>query len=263
MQEIGVFLKKCLACRKDIPCTITECPYCHADDQGRPSAVDQAAAASLEAQVQSELTQMESDDPFIRQGALDRLSQKGSAVVPILINYLNDHSRKEVSEVAKLLGRLKDRRAVGVLVQSLQIGDEALRASAVWALSQLNDPHVLEVLIRESDRPNPTVQGYLAYVLGGYQDPRVTPALIKLSLHKSREVSFQAIWALGEAGDGAAITPLRRILGRKDALIKAAAALALKRLGGPVRRAYPVIGYAAGVAVAVSTVLALLWRTYR
>ena len=258
-----MLLKKCAHCRKDIPPTMTECPYCHRDQTGQDAAAELTVDTSFDAQVQRDLDLLGSDDPFTRQTAADRIGQRGISVIPHLINLLQDHTHRGIYEAARLLGRLRDRRAVGALVEALNIGDEDLRTSAVWALSQLNDPRVLEELLREAGRNNPMVQGYLAHVLAGYQDPRVVPALIKLAQNKNREVSFHAIWTLGEAGDAAAIAPLRRLLGRRDALIRSAAEAALRRLGGPVRRTVPVWGVTARWVAGLSAAAVLIWHFYK
>jgi HEAT repeat protein len=256
-------LKPCSQCHKEIPAGITECPYCHRREQGlEGNTTEQATLNSLEAQLQGELAQLEHDDPFVRQSAADRILQRGAAGVPLLNKVLNEHTRKGLPEVARLLGRLRDRRAIGALTQALKIGDEDLRIAAVWALTQFNEAQVLDELLNEIDRPNPMIQSYLAHTLVNYQDPRIVPSLIKLTDHKSPDVAFQAVWALGEAGDKTAIVALRKVLGRRDALLRAAAAFSLRRLGGPVRRAYSWQVYAAVIG-GLSVVSAILWHFYR
>ncbi len=257
-----MLLKKCTQCRKDIPSTITVCPYCQWDEVAKSPAAFDKTPTALDTQTRTDLNMLGSDDPLVRKSAADRLSQKGADIVPALINIVNEHSQKGMAEAAKLLGRLRDQRAVTALVQALKIGDEDLHAAAVWALSQMNDAQALEELVRESTRNNPTVQGYLAHVMGGYRDSRVIHALIKLLYHPNHEVSFQAAWALGEAGDKSAIRPLRQILGRKDRLLRSGAEAALRRLGGPVRRLYPIWGWVLG-GVGVCGVSGLLWYFYK
>ncbi|OGR89562.1 MAG: hypothetical protein A2992_03950 [Elusimicrobia bacterium RIFCSPLOWO2_01_FULL_59_12] len=258
-----MFRKKCPSCGKDIPTSIDVCPYCRRDEAGQAAAAELPADSGMEGSLPEDLVQLGNNDPFVRKSAADRIAQKGSAAVPTLINLLSEQSHKGAAEVARLLGRLRDRRAVSALVQAIKTGDEELRSTAVWALAQINDPLALEELLHEADRNNPTVQAYLAHIIAGVQDPRVVPALIKLARHTSREVSFQAIWALGEAGDRAAVLPLRRLLGRKDALIRAGAEASLRRLGGPVRRAIPIFGVAAGFAACLSAGAALFWHFYK
>jgi HEAT repeat protein len=264
MSKMSMLLKPCPYCHKNVPAGMTECPYCHRDEKGQEARfADAPSSASLDAALQHDLNQLTSDDPYARQEAAERINQRGSGVAPHLITVLNEQSRKGLPEIAKLLGRLRDRRAIGVLTQAMKIGDEDLRTAAVWALCQMHDPQVLPDLLQEAERPNPTVQGYLAHALAGYQDPRVVPALLKLSAQRPQEVVFQALWSLGEAGDAAAIPHLRRKLSRKDPLLFAAAAASLKQLGGPVRRRLPIVGYTIGVIAALLLVTMWAWHIYR
>jgi HEAT repeat protein len=254
-----MILKKCPFCQKDIPAAISECPYCHRDESGRDVTLTEKA---LDSQSVRDVERLGSDDPVVRQQASDRLMDKGADVVPALIRLLNEHTSKGMTEAARILGRLRDRRAVPALLQALKIGDEDLRAAAAWSLHQLHDPGALNELLHELERKDNSIQPYLAFSLGGYQDSRVVPTLIKLAAHNSPEVAFQAVWALGEAGDKTAILPLRRLYSKKDLLLKAAAETALRRIGGPVRKMTSVWSWL-GWTTGVGAVASLLWYAYR
>jgi HEAT repeat protein len=241
--------KQCNHCHKEIPSTITVCPYCRRDEKGQELAADAAAPEAADSKLKDDLNQLGNEDPYVRRSAGDRIVQRGASAVPALSAMVSEHTHRGVPEAARLLGRLKDRRAIGCLAQALKIGNEDLRTTAVWALAQMNDPQALNELLQESERNNPAVQAYLAHIIGSVQDSRVVPALIKLAQHSSREVSFQAIWALGEAGNPAAIMPLRKLLGGKDDLLQSAAEASLRRLGGSVRRAFPLWAIITGLSV--------------
>jgi len=255
MPNTTMRLKKCSYCSKDIPLTIAVCPYCRRNEKGEEIDLQTGVVDPGQSVSESELHDLRSEDPVLRINVSERLAQKGPAVVPFLIEFVNDHSHKGIPDAVRILGKIRDRRAVSALTQAVHVGDEDTRIAAVWALSQINDPETLNELLRECDRNNPSVQAYLAHILSGYQDARILPMLIKLAGHSSREVAFQATWGLGETGNAGAIYPLRRQLGRKDTLIKAAAQMALRRLGGPVRRVIPlwgsILGGVVGVALAV------------
>src|SRR5258708_21908876 len=109
-------LKKCTHCRKDIPHSITVCPYCHRDETGNDAAASDKVAAPHDSQIQSDLKLLGNDDPVIRKSAVERLTQKGPDMVPLLINLLNDQSHQGTQETAMLLGRFRDRRAVPALL---------------------------------------------------------------------------------------------------------------------------------------------------
>jgi HEAT repeat protein len=248
-----VLLKKCPHCLKEIPARMTACPYCHRNDKGQDvTATGDESASPMDGPLQAEIHQLGNEDPFIRKSASDRISQRGPAVVPHLINLVNEHTHKGVGEAVRLLGRIRDRRALSALSQALKVGNEEVRAIAVWSLSQLRDPQALPDLLTETERNNPTVQAYLGHAFAEVQDVRVRPALLRLAKHSNHEVAFQALWTLGESGDPSLIPFLRRQLSRKDPVVKAAAETALRRLGGPTRRILPVrwiVGVVAGIII--------------
>src|SRR6476646_3124277 len=105
-------LKKCSHCAKDIPAQLSDCPYCHHSENGREitSTVENPSFAG-DNQVKADLAQLGSEDTFLKKEAADRLSQKGPAIVPLLVSRLNEHA-KGTSQTARLLGRFRDRRAV-------------------------------------------------------------------------------------------------------------------------------------------------------
>ena len=226
-------LKPCPFCRKEIPRAMTVCPYCHMDEKGKPVRIDSSAPSQEETDrfFENDLKDLSSEDPFVCEQAVIRIAQRGFGVVQALISILNDLGKPGLSGVAKALGRIGDRRAIAVLSQAARSGDEELRTAAIWALAQFREPEVLPVLLTEAERPHPTIQAYLAYVLGGYQDERVVPVLGALCRHHNREVAFQAAYALGETGSRNALPSLRRVLKRREPMIREAAIASLRRLG--------------------------------
>src|SRR4029077_9400706 len=166
MSEMTMLLKPCPHCRKSVPAGMTECPYCHRDDKGQePRSVEGSPASSMDTALQNDLNQLASEDPYARQEAAVRIQQRGSGIVPFLMNILSEQTRGGLPEIAKLLGRLRDRRAIGVLMQAMKIGHAEVRTAAVWALCQMNDAQILPELLQEAERPDPTVQGYIAHAL--------------------------------------------------------------------------------------------------
>lgn len=228
-----MILKPCPFCHKDIPRSITACPYCHRDEQGKPVVMDSAAVEiNVSDRVfQADLKDLASDDPYTRDNAVARVSKHGAGVVQALMTVLGDFAKPNLSGVARVLGKIGDRRAIGILAQAAKLGDDDLRLSAVWALAQFNDPEALPYLLAEAERPHPIAQSYLASVLGSFQDARVVPVLSRLALHANREVAFQAAYALGESGGGPSIAALKAAWRKGDRLVRAACGAALRRLG--------------------------------
>jgi HEAT repeat protein len=233
---ITMILKPCPFCHKDIPRSITVCPYCHRDEQGKTILMD-SEVASVEGGKFSDtdLKDLTNPDPFIRDQAVVRLAQKGAGVIPTLIGILQDFSKPGLAGVAKVLGSIRDRRAIPALTMVAKMGDEDLRMAAVWALTQFHEAEVVPALLSEAERPHPTIQSFLAHTLSTLQDPRVISVLGRLLRHPNREVAFHAAYALGETGSREAIRPLRRGLRRRDPLVRIATAASLRRLGASDR----------------------------
>jgi len=230
----AMILKPCPYCHKDIPRGMTVCPYCHRNEAGQPVQMDTAAPSPEPTNgkfFDQDLAELASEDPFVKEQATIRMAQKGFGVVQALISILGDQAKPGLAGVAKVLGRIGDRRAIGVLTQAAKLGDEELRTAAVWALAQFHEPEILPALLSESERPHPVIQGFIAHVLGTYQDARIIPALDKLAHHPNREVAFHAAYAMGEMGDPRAISALCRAYRRRDPMVRAAASASLRRLG--------------------------------
>jgi len=259
-----VIRKPCPYCHKDIPRSITVCPYCHRDESGQPVVMDSAApqASGTETFFENDLKELASDDPFVRDQAVVRVAQRGFGVAQALISILSDFAKPGLAGVASVLGKIGDRRAIPVLAQAAKMGDEELRMAAVWSLAQFREPEVLPILLAESERPHPVIQSYLASVLGTFQDSRVAPALSKLAGHPNREVAFQAAYALGETGDRAAIPALRSAWRRRDALVRAASAASLRRLGSKPSWISSAVWKLGGAAIILSG-LGLGWLFYK
>ncbi len=256
-------LKPCFFCKKEIPMRIEVCPYCHRNDKGEDTREQEARAqAPSPKHYEQDLQELGSADAFVRDQAVERLAQKDPQIADALISALSDHNKPGLASIAKVLGRLRNPKAMKVLKEAMKTGDEDLRINATWALSQYHSPDTLPDLLAEIHRPNPLVQGYIAYTLGSFQDPQIVPVLSKLVSHQSPEVAFHAIDALGGMGDKHAIPTLRRALRRPEPVLRMAASSALRRLGGPVRPIF-VSGWVMGVGLGLAVMVGLGWWFYR
>lgn len=236
---MSLFVKTCPSCHKGIPSRIEVCPYCRNDVNGQPvpsGTQGPREHLSMNPSIEKDLECLNSDDPFVRDQAVHRLGQRGPSVVPFLVEILSDQRRRGLPDAAKLLGRLRDRRALPALAQAMKMGDQPLKAAAVWALSQFRDPELLPELIAEAELQNPEIQSFLAHTLGTFQTAQVVPTLAKLARSDNVEVAFQAVYALGESGMDSAVEPLQHALRRKNPSVRTAAAAALRRLGVAARR---------------------------
>ena len=249
-----MILKPCPFCQKDIPRSITVCPYCHRDEAGKPVAMDTAAVenAVSEKYFQDDLKDLASDDPFKRVQAVVRVAHHGAGVVQALISILSDFAKPGLAGIALALGKIGDRRAITVLAQAAKMGDEELRMAAVWALAQFHEPEVLPILLTEAERPHPIIQSFLANTLGTFQDSRVVPALSKLAAHSNREVAFQAVCALGELRSRDGVPSLKKSWREGGPLVRAASAASLRHLGSrPSRFSFGSLAWGFGALAAL------------
>jgi HEAT repeat protein len=248
-----MILKPCPFCQKDIPRSITVCPYCHRDEAGQPVTMDTAAVESTVSDkfFQDDLKELASDDPFTRDQAVVRVARHGAGVVPALMSILNDFAKSGLSGIALALGKIGDRRSIPVLAQAAKMGDEDLRIAAIWALAQFHELEVLPILLSEAERTHPIIQCFLANALGTFQDASVLPVLSKLAVHPNREVAFQAVCALGEIGSRDGIPVLKKSWRAGGDLVRAASAASLKRLGSKPSR-FSSLAMGLGIALLVA-----------
>jgi HEAT repeat protein len=249
-----MILKPCPFCQKDIPRSITVCPYCHRDEAGKPIAMDSAAVENAVSDkfFQDDLKDLASDDPFTRDQAVVRVASHGAAVVQALVGILNDFAKPGLAGVALALGKIGDRRAISELAQAAKMGDEDLRMAAVWALAQFHEPEVLPILLSEVECPHPIIQSFLANTLGTFQDSQVVPALCKLAGHPNREVAFQAVCALGETGSRDGVPSLKKSWREGGPMVRAASAASLRRLGSrPSRFSFALLVWGMGALAAL------------
>ena len=261
-------LVPCPFCGKPIPARMNACPYCRRDEKGEAVVMDSRPAVDTETpellkQREQLLKELANSDPYVQEQAILRLSQQGPAVAPALMKLLSSHAGPALPAVARTLGMIADKRAIGALSQAVKQGDDVLRTAALWALAQFRDAEALPVLLVEAERVHPVTQSYLAHVLGGFQDPRVVPVLSQLALHGSKETRYQAAFALGEWHEPVAVKALKRTARSRDPLIRAAAAASLRRLGVStvaIKTGVPIWAWIVGILAAIGGGAAWFYR---
>ena len=167
-------------------------------------------------------------------------------VVPLLMEESGSGYIRVRFEVANLLGRFKDARAVPALVMMLQDKSPRVAAMAAWALGQIRSPDALTFLMEYTRDPTLEVRQYVLGALGPCHSYEVDPALsdsafavviralkatqpkwrisalqslreygyrdaaehvIRLSRDPSPEVRHVAVQALGQIGSGQHVPP--------------------------------------------------------
>ena len=167
-------------------------------------------------------------------------------VVPLLMEESGSGYIRVRFEVANLLGRFKDARAVPALVMMLQDKSPRVAAMAAWALGQIRSPDALTFLMEYTRDPTLEVRQYVLGALGPCHSYEVDPGLsdsafavviralkatkpkwrisalqslreygyrdaaehvIRLSRDPSPEVRHVAVQALGQIGSGQHVPP--------------------------------------------------------
>ncbi len=165
------------------------------------------AAESLgkigDAKVVEPLTKAMEDRSFVvRDTATQALGKIGKPAVEALIEGLKSSDENVRMYAAKVLGEIRDIRAVGPLIEALRIKTRLRGAegSAAQALTDIGEPAVepLIAVLKDSDE----------------------------------NVRIMAIVSLGDIGDARAVEPLIHALKDSNKKVRSFAAKALKKIGG-------------------------------
>jgi HEAT repeat protein len=207
-------------------------------------------------------------DGNVQEYAVGRLRElKSPDVLDDLIESLKGSQYYRVrAEVARVLGELKDRRAVEPLIGALTDPVAMTRASAAAALGHIGDPRAIEQLLAllEDDQWDPRANA--ARALSRMDDPTVVPALLERLAHSEKatvrssiamalayrpapgvveallqaleedddpDVRKQAAIALGKQNDPRAILPLLKSLDDPSEEARDGASSALDAMGIP------------------------------
>jgi HEAT repeat protein len=162
--------------------------------------------------------------------AQQALTKLDAAVLPQLEERLKGPDPKIREGVARVMGEVRDRRAVGPLLEAIQTAGDTGRSSAT-ALIQIADPASVDPLIELLTNQGEQVRLYAAYALGGLKDRRAVPALSRSLSDTSSSVRGIAAHALGQIGARDATAVLVSALDDTSAHVRATAAYALARIG--------------------------------
>lgn len=117
--------------------------------------------------------------------------------------------------LAIVLGRLGDRRATPVLLDTVARADVDTRVYAILALGELADPRAASALTAELRSPERDVRKSAAWALGRIAAPATAPDLRPLLRDREADVRFNAALALAMLGDSSGIGVLRQMLDRE------------------------------------------------
>lgn len=136
----------------------------------------------------------------------------GSPVVEPLIEALADREGTVRKLAAKMLGNLRDVRAIEELGMTLYDLHHEVSQTAAQALAQFGAP-AIDVLAEALIHPEASVREHAILGLGQIHDERVIPYLIEMLHDPAREVKRQAIQSLAGIKDRRAIPALQELAG--------------------------------------------------
>lgn len=142
--------------------------------------------------------------------------------VGALLKAFKDQDTHLYWEAAKALGFVGSKRAVRPLAASLLESDSSYRrAAAAHALGLIGDKRSLEPLLQVLLNPHEDskTRGEAAEALANLNDPRAVDPLIKALQDESTEVRFWSAYALGEIGDERAVPELKRLAATDEAIV--------------------------------------------
>jgi len=172
------------------------------------------------------------DSPSIdvRRAATDALVKIGPESVPALTTALTHGNYVVRRWVAEALGRLKDKRAVLPLIESL--ADDNIRVSryAALALGEIGDARALDALKKLIKDEDPDVRYSITQAVAGIGGPAAVDALVSALGDDDWVVRVTAARGLGLVADPAVVPPLCEALRDPEWSVRLHAVEALGKL---------------------------------
>ena len=169
--------------------------------------------------VQDLLAHIHADDDKLRLSVIENVGKIGdlAATVPLLRQYERTEDRTEQWAILDALQKLRDPRAVPMLIDLLSAKNDYSRVGAARALGAIGSRAEVPALIDALDGEDVNVVLSCVEALGQIGDPRATDVLIVLLEHDNLRLATTATVALGAINDPKAVSPLVKALYRPDA----------------------------------------------
>ncbi len=169
----------------------------------------------------------------------------GATASPVLIEYLKDSRWFVVRNAIGILGEIRDQQTTPHLVQMLAHEDIRVRRETIRALTKIGGRSAEGTLLHILDGEDREMRRQTILSLGALKCTAALPALLKMATQRDGkgirlDEKKEAVNALGQIGSSDAIPQLKSILkrrrfwfGSRDDELRAAAALALGKIGSP------------------------------
>lgn len=143
-----------------------------------------ACASDEGPDVEQLIDRLKSIDERNRKPAVDQLAAMGRPIVPRLLTEMSSSYTQVRFEVAHLLGRSKDPRAVPVLIAALADKSANVAQTAAWSLGSIRSSQAVPALLAYTDDVSPGVRHQVVWALGACQSDSLAPALVD-SAHRA------------------------------------------------------------------------------
>jgi HEAT repeat protein len=165
---------------------------------------------------------------------------KDQRALPVLLDALNKRKDSyDRATVIKAIDELGDKEAVEPLLQILVDDKEysGIRIAAARALGKFGDARAVEPLLQilKDERENKEVRRDAAFALGTFRDKRAVEPLINILKSRDEDIWLRvaAASSLGNIGDKRAMEPLQDALKDPSDYIRNAAQTALQKIRSP------------------------------
>lgn len=168
----------------------------------------------------------------IQRNGYRELKKIGPTAAPYLAETLKDKTvnRESRALICDLLGELKAKEAVTVLIYTLKNESYTVRASASRALGRIADPAAIKPLLGMLDDEEYEVREAATYALMSFDDDRIPPRVERLLKDDEGPVRFAAISLLNDKLDPRTARGIRQAV-REDKLADVRQ-IAARALGG-------------------------------
>lgn len=158
--------------------------------------------------IEALITALKDENFYVRETAESSLINTGKYVLPYLIAYLKSEDSDLLYRIARVLGGIRDSRALEPLFTLLKNKDSWVRMGAAQGLGWVHDNSAIELLIKcATEDRDKWVSAQATSSLGQYENNRTIDALIDLLEDEAMEVRVEAAAALKNFGEEA-IGPL-------------------------------------------------------
>lgn len=172
------------------------------------------------------------------------LIRLGATACPVLIEYLKDSRWFVVRNSIGVLGEIRNQQTTPHLIPLLAHEDIRVRRETIRALTKIGGRSAEGTLLQILESEDPDMRRQTILSLGALKCTAALPALLELATHRDgkdrADEKKEAVNALGLIGSSDAIPQLKSILkrrrfwfGSRDDELRAAAALALGKIGSP------------------------------